>query len=69
MHAANAHCFAPHWNAQELTDAVPLRLYQLVDFDHADDHSPRASANAPHAPRRSYNDRTPSRSLPIFSIR
>ncbi|MDI9237685.1 hypothetical protein QLQ15_02025 [Lysobacter sp. LF1] len=32
-----------HWNAQELADAVPLRLFELIDFDadvaHAANHT------------------------------
>lgn len=25
--------FAPHWTAQQLADAVPLRLFELFAFD------------------------------------
>ena len=42
--------FAPfppslHWNAQQLADAVPLRLSQLLDFDRARDIGELAIAN------------------------
>lgn len=47
FNAANAYDFAPHWNAQELTDAVPLRLHQLIDFNHDGERAVSANAAAP----------------------
>ena len=35
----------PHWTAQQLTDAVPLRLHQLFAFDAATSADSRAAAN------------------------
>jgi hypothetical protein len=67
FNAANAYDFAPHWNAQELTDAVPLRLHQLIDFNH--DGERAVSANAA-APKRSPRLRFASAiALPLFSVR
>ncbi|BAV99732.1 hypothetical protein [Lysobacter enzymogenes] len=67
FNAANAYDFAPHWNAQELTDAVPLRLHQLIDFNH--DGERAVSANAA-APKRSTRPRFASAiALPLFSVR
>ena len=42
--------FAPGWNARDLADAVPLRLFELIDFD-ALREVDAACANHP-APRR-----------------
>jgi hypothetical protein len=47
--------FAPfparlHWNAQQLADAVPLRLSQMLGFERARDIGPVAAANR-EAPR------------------
>lgn len=36
-----------HWNAQELADAVPLRLFELLDFD----AEPAHAANRATPPR------------------
>ena len=33
----------PHWTAQQLTDAVPLRLHELYVFDAAVDGASRAA--------------------------
>ena len=52
---------ALHWNAQQLADAVPLRLSQLLAFDRARDigsvavanrnaRKPRREAGYVHAP-------------------
>ena len=45
----NASVFFPtllHWTAQDLADAVPLRLHELFAFDAASDGAATASANA-----------------------
>ncbi|QQP95523.1 hypothetical protein [Lysobacter enzymogenes] len=69
FNAANAYDFAPHWNAQELTDAVPLRLHQLIDFADAGERAGSANA-ASHAPKRSSRLRFASAiALPLFSVR
>lgn len=34
-----------HWNAQQLADAVPLRLHELYAFDASRDGQRRAAAN------------------------
>ncbi|TWT22572.1 hypothetical protein FQY83_06035 [Luteimonas marina] len=34
-----------HWTAQQLADAVPLRLHELFAFDAARDEGCRAAAN------------------------
>jgi len=47
-----------HWTAQQLTDAVPLRLHQLYAFVAADEPAPRHAANGGPAPRRTYAPRT-----------
>ena len=67
--AANAYDFAPHWNAQELTDAVPLRLHQLIDFNHDGERAVSANAAAA-APKRSPRLRFAAAiALPLFSVR
>ncbi|WP_168356456.1 hypothetical protein [Lysobacter enzymogenes] len=70
MNAANnAYDFAPQWNAQELTDAVPLRLHQLIDFNHDGERADSANA-ASDAPKRSSRLRFASAiALPLFSVR
>ena len=42
--------FAPGWNARDLADAVPLRLFELIDFD-ALRELDAACANQPAARR------------------
>lgn len=71
MNAANAYDFAPHWNAQDLTDAVPLRLHQLIDFDGMREGARAGSANAASAaPTRSPRLRLGNAiALPLFSVR
>lgn len=55
---------ALHWDAQQLADAVPQRLFELVPFDPA---QATRSANRGHAPRRaSY---LPAAGLPRFRVR
>lgn len=39
-----------HWDAQQLADAVPLRLFELLAFDPADAR-PSANLDAPRAAR------------------
>jgi hypothetical protein len=41
--------FRLHWDSQDLADAVPLRLFELVDF--AADDGAAACANAGAMPR------------------
>jgi hypothetical protein len=66
----NAHDFAPQWNAQQLTDAVPLRLYQLVDFDQVRDGGGVRSANSEAARRNSrVSGYLSAGSLPMFAVR
>jgi hypothetical protein len=50
MNASSHFPASLHWSAQELAAAVPLRLFELLDFD-----APRAdarAANTPATPRR-----------------
>ncbi|ALN56058.1 hypothetical protein GLE_0700 [Lysobacter enzymogenes] len=69
MNAANnAYDFAPLWNAQELTDAVPLRLHQLIDFNHDGERADSANAAAP-APKRNRLRFAAAIALPLFSVR
>ncbi|WP_363798973.1 hypothetical protein ABU614_03015 [Lysobacter firmicutimachus] len=59
----------PAWNPQQLTDAVPLRLHQLIDFDLVRDAGPARSANAePRRPLRNARYAA-ARSLPMFAVR
>ncbi|MGH8080234.1 MAG: hypothetical protein ACREP7_06635 [Lysobacter sp.] len=72
MNAANnAYDFAPQWNAQQLTDAVPLRLHQLIDFDQVRDAGDARSANAESAPRRAsrIGRYLTACALPMFAVR
>ena len=71
FNAANAYDFAPQWNAQELTDAVPLRLHQLIDFNHDGERAVSANAAAAAAaPKRSPRLRFAAAiALPLFSVR
>lgn len=43
-----------HWNAQDLADAVPLRLFELYAFDPADAQPSANRVAARPAPGRSY---------------
>jgi hypothetical protein len=45
MHTPTAFPFHLHWNAQDIADAVPLRLHQLYDIDHVGETALQASAN------------------------
>lgn len=60
-----------HWTSQDLADAVPLRLSELLDFDaDRDIGTERASANtvtSRHAPRPESFARNTT--LPFFRIR
>ncbi|WP_202839712.1 hypothetical protein [Luteimonas saliphila] len=38
-----------HWTAQQLADAVPLRLHEVFAFDAARDNASRAAANGERA--------------------
>jgi hypothetical protein len=46
---AAAFAFPRHWNSQDLADAVPLRLSEMLDFDAVRDD---AGASANHLARR-----------------
>ena len=61
----NFACFPTrlHWTAQQLTDAVPLRLHQLYAFA-ADDPSPGRAANGEHDRRRARHGYAPHAVLP-----
>ena len=53
MNTSSTFPFAPHWTAQDLADAVPLRLFELFAFDAgADGADLDRSAN--HLPRRNW---------------
>lgn len=71
MNAANnAYDFAPQWDAQQLTDAVPMRLSQLVDFDQVRDGADERSANGEGKRRASRLGRYLTASaLPMFAVR
>jgi hypothetical protein len=71
MNAANnAYDFAPQWNAQQLTDAVPLRLHQLIDFDQVRDAGNARSANSESTRRNSRLGRyLTACALPMFAVR
>ncbi|MGO1000419.1 hypothetical protein [Lysobacter sp. CA196] len=70
QHHATDVPFAPQWSSQELTDAVPLRLHQLIDFDQARDAGNARSANeaAPRRPIRIHRYLAAC-ALPMFAIR
>lgn len=60
---------APAWNPQQLADAVPLRLHQLVDFALARDAAAARSANAePRRPLRGARYAAAA-ALPMFAVR
>ncbi|RPE75825.1 hypothetical protein [Vulcaniibacterium tengchongense] len=44
---AHAFPFDLHWSAQDLADAVPLRLHEIVRFDAALPDAANAAAPAP----------------------
>ncbi|MGJ7903448.1 hypothetical protein [Lysobacter sp. 1R34A] len=70
QHQAADFPFAPLWSSQELTDAVPLRLHQLIDFDQARDAGDARSANqaATRRPARIHRYLAAC-ALPMFAIR
>ena len=55
-----------HWNAQDIADAVPLRLFELYAFDPADAR-PCANRAPARAVRRSYLPPQPQAAL--FRVR
>ena len=46
-----------HWDAQDIADAVPMRLFELYVFDPSE-AMPSANRAAPRAPRASYTPAT-----------
>ena len=50
MNASSHFPSSLHWSSQELAAAVPLRLFELLDFDAPGDDA--RAANTPAAPRR-----------------
>lgn len=63
--------FNPQWSSQELADAVPLRLHQLIDFDQVRDAADARSANAGSAARRAPRIQRylAACALPMFAVR
>lgn len=57
--------FAPHWSAEELTDAVPRALPPLHRFAFV----PPANAAALHQPRRQTMAYASSSTLSLFRVR
>ena len=43
-----------HWNAQDIADAVPLRLFELYVFDPSQAMPSANRGTAPRTPRASY---------------
>lgn len=67
------HAFVPfprhlHWTAQQLADAVPLRLHQLLAFN-VGDVDATAAANTLHRAPRAASGYLPKVPLPAFRIR
>jgi hypothetical protein len=57
-----------HWNADELTAAVPLRLHELFAYDARRDAPFVADANVPELP--GHRDYLPTLPLPtLFRVR
>lgn len=56
----------PHWSAQELAEAVPLRLHELFAFDASRDMD---ASNTPHALPRREGYLPPLPASPFFRIR
>lgn len=52
------------WTPEQLANAVPLRLHQMLRFEAPRRHA----ANAPHGPHRLDGYRTDARTLPAFRI-
>ncbi len=50
MSTSSPFSFVPRWTSQELVDAVPLRLFELLAFDAGADGS-NLARSANHAPR------------------
>ncbi|ATE70500.1 hypothetical protein CNO08_03450 [Lysobacter capsici] len=63
--------FNPQWSSQELADAVPLRLHQLIDFDQVRDAGDARSANAETVTRRAPRIQRylAACALPMFVVR
>ena len=53
MNTSSTFPFAPQWTAQQLVDAVPLRLFGLLAFD-ADAQGADLARSANQPPRRSW---------------
>ena len=58
-----------HWNAQQLADAVPLRLHQLFVAEIAGDATQRAANRTADVPRRGSGYVVPARLPAHFRIR
>lgn len=54
MSITNVFPFQLHWTSQELAEAVPLRLFELLDFDVHRDNPGMASANVMPRPQRAW---------------
>lgn len=62
--------FDLHWDAQQLTDAVPLRLFEVIDFQALHYGQYDASVNDPRASsRRPTRPYAAAAELPIFRVR
>ena len=60
----------PHWTAQQLTDAVPLRLHELYAFDATRDTADCAAANGERNRRQAARSYAARSALPArFGIR
>ena len=60
----------PHWTAQQLTDAVPMRLHELYAFDAARDTAGCAAANGERKRRQAALSYAARSALPArFGIR
>lgn len=70
MNTVSAFPFGLHWNAQQLADAVPLRLHEAINFQALHYGQIDASANDPRmrgrVPARPY---APATALSGFRIR
>jgi hypothetical protein len=65
----NTHSTFPYhlsWTSQDIADAVPLRLFELVNFEAGDDAAGNAATSAPARREWRHRDYLRSSALPAF---
>jgi hypothetical protein len=69
METVSAFPSGPHWTAQQLTDAAPLRLFEAINFQALHYGQLDASANDPRVRQREPRSYLPRAAHAAFRVR